>query len=152
MTPRMFHDGADVGFSYPQNVRFQCARCGLCCGDTETKTRRILLLEADVKRASEASSKPVEDFAFKVEGYEPYVWEMRKTANAGKCVFLNGNNCAIYTSRPLICIFYPFELRAGKKGTHEFHYTIECAGIGRGRRLGKSYFENLFKQILANTE
>ena len=33
------------GFTHPANLRFECSRCGLCCGDTAQKTRHILLLK-----------------------------------------------------------------------------------------------------------
>ena len=136
-----------MSFNYPKGVCFQCIRCALCCGDTETRIRHILLLEIEAKQISEAVSKPIKDFAKKVEGYKPYFYEMQKTAKEGKCVFLKGNHCAIYASRPLVCRFYPFELRATKNGSFEFLYTEECQGIGRGQQLKKSYFEGLLQQL-----
>jgi hypothetical protein len=133
-----------ANFAYPKNVRFQCTRCALCCGDTEAKARRILLLKREAERISETTLRPVEDFACRTEGHEPYVYEMRKTIS-GECPFLEKDTCTVYASRPLVCRFYPFELRTLRSGTLVFSSTKECPGMGRGKLLGKVYFEELFR-------
>jgi Fe-S-cluster containining protein len=68
---------------------------------------------------------------------------MKKTEE-GKCVFLENNCCTIYTARPLICRFYPFELTA-HDGKHTFLYTTECPGINKGFMLSKNYFRKLLR-------
>ena len=132
-------------FTYPKNIRFQCTKCELCCGDTRTRTRHILLLEKEAERVSEITSKPVEAFACRIKGHDPYVFEMRKTGE-GKCPFLEENACEIYRSRPLICRYYPFRLRTLRNGKHVFSFTSECPGIGAGMLLRKNYFERLLKR------
>ena len=136
-----------VSFNYPKDVCFLCLRCAICCGDTETKTRHILLLETEAKRIAELTSKPIREFAEKTANHDPYVYEMRKTADEGKCIFLKDNGCTIYQLRPLVCRFYPFELRVAENGKHVFLYTRECPGIGQGRKLTKGYFGDLFRQL-----
>jgi Fe-S-cluster containining protein len=75
----------------------------------------------------------------------PYGYEVKKT-NEGKCVFLKENQCTIYSLRPLICMFYPFELKFDKdKELHVFHFTHECPEVGRGRDFNKKDFERLFE-------
>jgi Fe-S-cluster containining protein len=138
-----------MSFNYPRGVRFQCQRCATCCGDTETRVRHILLLRFEADRISKAKSQPINEFAGEIEDHEPYVYEISKKSEERKCVFLKGNHCEIYTLRPLICRFYPFELKTTKNGKYEFSYTEECRGIGKGRRLGRAYFENLFQQASA---
>ncbi|MGB8781183.1 MAG: YkgJ family cysteine cluster protein [Candidatus Bathyarchaeia archaeon] len=133
-----------TNFAYPKNVRFQCTRCGLCCGDAEARARHILLLKKEAQRISETTSRPVEDFACRTEGREPYVYEMRKSIS-GKCLFLEKDTCIIYASRPLVCRYYPFQLRTLRNGRLVFSSTKECPGIGRGKLLGKVYFEELFR-------
>ena len=133
-----------TNFTYPRNVRFECTRCALCCGDTKVRARHILLLKKEAHKISETTSKLVEDFAFRIEGHEPYVYEMRKGIS-GKCVFLEKDDCTIYASRPLVCRYYPFELRTLQNGRLFFSSTKECPGMGRGRLLGKVYYEELFR-------
>jgi len=133
-----------ANFAYPKNVRFQCTRCALCCGDTEARARHILLLKREAERISETTSRPVEDFACRTEGHEPYVYEMGKSIS-GTCLFLSKDTCTVYASRPLVCRFYPFDLRTLRSGRLVFSSTKECPGMGRGKLLGKVYFEELFR-------
>jgi len=135
-----------VGFNYPKGVCFQCTRCALCCGDTKTRTRRIMLLKEDARTISEAVLKPVHAFATETKGHGPYVYEMKKTLGEGKCIFLEGTNCSIYPVRPLVCRFYPFELVTPKDGKPRFSCTRECPGTRKGKRLEREHFENLFKR------
>ena len=68
-----------------------------------------------------------------------------KKSSEGKCVFLKDNRCSIYPSRPLICMFYPFELKfTENKQSHSFDFTVECPGINQGNVLTKTDFKRLF--------
>lgn len=135
---------ARESFAYPKNIRFQCTKCTLCCGDAKTRVRHILMLEKEARRISKITSKPVEVFAYKAEGKEPYFYEMRKTED-GKCLFLEKKKCTIYMWRPLICQYYPFQLKMTKSDSHVFSFTAECPGMGAGKRLKRDYFERLFR-------
>ena len=103
------------------------------------------MLQQEACDISKAVSKPVESFAKKIRGHEPYVFEMKKTVENGQCVFLADNRCLIYEVRPLICRFYPFELRTVEQGRYEFAYTSECQGIGKGQKVERSDYEVLFR-------
>lgn len=139
----------NASFGCPKDVRFQCTRCAICCGDTESRMRHVLLLRGDAEAISRSVLKPVEAFATEVKGHEPYVYEMRKTDEEGKCFFLEGRNCGVYELRPLVCRFYPFELVTLKDGKHKFLCTEECPGIGKGTKLTTAFFENLFNRASA---
>lgn len=133
-----------MDFTYPANVHFSCNRCGICCRDTEQKTRHILVLEAEAKIIASQTSQGVTDFSFQIADKLPFGCEMKKTSE-GKCVFLKENQCTIYQIRPLICRFYPFELKFDKdKQSHVFDFTLECPGIGQGKDFSKIDFERLF--------
>ncbi|MCW4045122.1 MAG: YkgJ family cysteine cluster protein [Candidatus Bathyarchaeota archaeon] len=142
-----------MNFDYPAQLRFQCTKCGICCGDTPEKTRHILLLTAEAEQIAKVTKQPIAKFAEKTTGKTPYTYEMKKTAENGKCVFLTENNhCAIYPLRPLICTFYPFELRTTANGKHQFQHTTECPSIGKGETLRKNYYIKLLKQAQAKTK
>jgi hypothetical protein len=142
-----FFGSGKMSFGYPRDVRYLCIKCGICCGDTKEKVRKILLLYTEAKRIAKVTSKPIDEFAEEIAGHEPYVYAMKKTVAEGKCVFLEKERCAVYASRPLVCRFYPFELRVASDGKHEFLYTNECPGIGKGKRLTGNYFRRLFRQL-----
>jgi Fe-S-cluster containining protein len=107
--------------------------------------------ETETRRISEVTAKPVEEFSIKIEGREPYVYEMKKTRE-GKCVFIKESMCTVYALRPLICRFYPFELKTQKNGKYAFTCTAECPGLRKGRCLPKAYFENLFQTLDARSD
>jgi Fe-S-cluster containining protein len=106
----------------------------------------ILLRRIEAERIAEKTLKPLEGFAEKIDGFEPYVCKMKKN-ESGKCVFLEDKKCAIYPTRPIICRFYPFKLDV-KHGKHTFEYTAECPGIGKGPMLRKGFFESLFAELV----
>ncbi len=139
-----------MNFVYPALPRFECSKCGICCGDTQEKTRHILLLSSEAEQIATATSQLIPEFTVEIEGIAPYSYEMKKTLEKGKCVFLANNRCAIYPLRPLICRFYPFELKIAANRKSMFRYTKECLSIGKGKKLRKNYFEELFQ--LARTK
>jgi Fe-S-cluster containining protein len=133
-----------VDFTHPANVSFDCVRCGLCCGDTQQKTRHIRLLESEANKIQAETTLPIQDFSKEITDKTPYGYEMKKSSE-GKCVFLKGNQCSIYQLRPLICMFYPFELKFEKdKDQHVFGFTLECPGIDKGKTMTRKDFEKLF--------
>lgn len=132
-----------VDFSYPLDLRFKCIRCGLCCGDTENRRRRILMVREEAYAIAEVVDRRVSSFAVRVKGRLPYVYEVKKTE--GRCPFLEGADCAAYAVRPLVCRFYPFELTT-EGGRHVFRCTMECPGVGKGFRLGRGYFLRLLRE------
>jgi Fe-S-cluster containining protein len=132
-----------MDFTCPNNLLFECTKCGLCCGDTEEKTRCILLLETEANEISAQTGLPKEAFTIQVVGKEPYRYEMKK--KEGKCFFLKDNQCSIYSSRPLICRFYPFELKFDtENGWYVFSFTFECPAVGKGKVMARKDFEALF--------
>jgi len=134
-----------VNFNYPTTVRFRCVKCGICCGDTKEKTRHILLLRTEAEQVAKTTSQPVSKFAVKIRNKTPYVYEMKKRAEDEKCFFLENNRCTIYSSRPLICRFYPFELKISHNGKYTFLFTEECPGISKGRILSEGYFRKMLR-------
>jgi Fe-S-cluster containining protein len=139
-----------MNFDYPTTVRFRCTKCGICCGDTKEKTRHILLLRTEAEQIAKATLQPISEFTVKIKDKAPYSYEMKKTED-GKCVFLENNCCTIYAVRPLICRFYPFELKIAHSGKYTFLYTSECSGINKGPILSKSYFRKLFRLARAKS-
>ena len=124
----------------------------MCCGDTKYKIRSILLLKHEAERISEKTSLNISGFAEKKKDFEPYAYNMVKTKD-GKCIFLNEDSCSIYEIRPLICRFYPFELKNPLNKKYVFGYTNECIGIGKEPLLKRSFFKslfNLFKKYMKN--
>ncbi len=132
-----------MDFIYPESVSFSCIRCGICCGDINEKKRHILMLSEEANEISARIGKNILNFADINENQPPYRYEMRKNEK-GICIFLKDNKCDIYSSRPLICRFYPFELIDHPNEKYEFLFTNECPGIFKGKKIGKEHFIKLF--------
>jgi Fe-S-cluster containining protein len=133
-----------VDFTCPNNLFFECSKCGLCCGDTIGKKRHILLLEQEANAISTETCLFKEIFTTQIADKNPYRHEMKKN-NEGICFFLKDNQCRIYELRPLICRFYPFELKFDPcNDQYVFNFTFECPGITKGRLVTKKDFEDLF--------
>jgi Fe-S-cluster containining protein len=87
---------------------------------------------------------PKKDLAQLIVDKTPYRYEMKKNEQ-GKCFFLKDNQCQIYSKRPLICRFYPFELKYDHDlNIYVFNFTLECPEIGKGKVLTRKDFEELF--------
>jgi len=108
-------------------------------------------LETDAERISNETLLDVHEFAIEVSGSEPYIYEMRKTGD-GKCLFLKDNRCTIYRVRPLICRFYPFQLKNHGNNRYSFSHTNQCPGIGKGPQLKTPYYQKLFNQLTNTTK
>ena len=134
-----------MDFTYPTEIRFSCNGCGLCCGDTPKKTRHILLLSSEKEKIAEETGMPANKFSNEIKDKQPYCFEMKKTS-LGKCIFLKNNQCTIYSLRPLICRFYPFQLTYDlDEEKHVFDVTLECPAINQGKPFSKKEFEQLFE-------
>lgn len=132
---------------YPKHVRSRCQRCALCCRDTEHKTRLILLLKTETENIHEKTLMSVDEFAEKIDGFEPYLYVMNKTEDGG-CIFPRNESCSIYKVRPLICRFYPFQLRNLRNNRYGFTYTNECPNMGKGPCLKRSFFQKMFRILI----
>lgn len=116
--------------------------------------RHVLLLKADAERIAKNTKQAVEGFAREAEGKAPYVYEMVKNAETGKCVFHSENGCAVYEVRPLICRFYPFSL-SEENGEYVFKVSDECPCVSclicwEGEKsLSYTYFKRMFELACA---
>ncbi len=134
-----------MDFTYPIDLSFKCSKCGLCCGDTKRKTRHILLLETEAQKISQKTSLAKSTFSTEIKDKQPYLYEMKKSSDR-KCAFLKEGQCTIYELRPLICIFYPFELKFDPDSNQNvFDFTLECPGINQGKPFAKKDFAELFE-------
>jgi Fe-S-cluster containining protein len=102
------------------------------------------MLEKEVKEIQEQTKFSLNEFCFEITGQSPYEYEMIKSCE-DKCVFLKQESCSIYEFRPMICRFYPFELKFDEKQQkYVFTATPECPALNQGKRLTQTYFKKLF--------
>lgn len=128
-------------FIYPNEITWKCQRCTLCCKDSCKHIRRIKLLKQESITLSRKINIPIEQFAVPTFN-KTYSHEMLK--NNGKCIFLSNNFCKIYVNRPLVCQFYPFEMKSLENDVYQILFSgKECPSIDKGKKLKEIFFRNL---------
>jgi len=143
-----------VNIEYPKEIVFKCNHCGICCGDTEQKTRHILITAKDAQRIAHYTHQPIFNFAYPVRGKSPYIYEVQKDSVTKKCLFHLNGRCKIYSHRPLICKFYPFQLTTEHE-KYTFKITSECPAVHsvdthcEGEILSERYFKRLLRVAFA---
>ncbi|MDQ1279934.1 MAG: uncharacterized protein QG670_1196 [Thermoproteota archaeon] len=133
-------------FDFPKGILWECKRCAKCCRDASYRERKILLLPLEAKQIARTLGFQIENLCRKT-GLQPFTFEMKKDSE-GNCIFLKGNECQIYTIRPLICRFYPFWLEKRGNGIFSFNVTEECTGIGLGPLMKDDLFKKLFDMAI----
>ena len=132
----------EVEFYYPSDLEWDCTRCGACCQNSESRERRVLLLESDIHRFQEAGCI---DFHERTVDEDPFIGVLRK--NQEKCIFLDQSECKTYPNRALLCRMYPFWV---EKNGESFIIKVdmECPGFGEGEKLGESFYLDLLSFAL----
>ncbi len=87
-------------------AQIDCTQCANCC-----RVATVTLAPRDVERLARAlRMKPERFLAGYTEQSEEEGLILRRTEEAG-CVFLNGNECTVYESRPETCQKFPHLVR-----------------------------------------
>jgi Fe-S-cluster containining protein len=133
-------------FIFPNVIIWKCQRCTLCCKDSFKHIRHIKLLRQEGIALSRKIKIPIERFTIPTLD-KIYSHEILK--NNGKCIFLKDDVCKIYDSRPLVCRFYPFEMKLIEKDVYQILFSgKECNAIDKGEKLNETFFRELAKNAL----
>jgi Fe-S-cluster containining protein len=102
------------------------------------------MLEKESHEIQDKTGLTRDGFCIEIFDKLPYKFEMKKQVD-GKCVFLKPEGCSIYGFRPMICRFYPFELKFDEaKQKHVFTATAECPALNQGKHLTLMDFKRMF--------
>jgi Fe-S-cluster containining protein len=103
------------------------------------------MLESEAHEIHKQTNLNIATFCSNIQDKQPYLFEMK--LSDGKCFFLKPNGCCnIYNYRPMICRFYPFELKFDEEQQiYVFTATSECPALNQdGKRLTLTDFKLLF--------
>jgi Fe-S-cluster containining protein len=101
------------------------------------------MLDSETREIQQKTGRGADEFCFEILDKQPYGFEMKKGLD-GKCVFLTVAGCSIYDFRPLVCRFYPFELKFDEtQQKYVFNATIECPALNQGKLLSQIEFRRL---------
>jgi Fe-S-cluster containining protein len=101
------------------------------------------MLEKEVERISEDTGMRPSSFSSPTSSNGWYRYKMKK--RSGRCVFLDGKSCRIYSIRPIICQFYPFSVKK-TNGSYVFDVAADCAGVGLGDLVTKEHYERMVEK------
>ncbi len=113
-----------------RRIGFSCTRCGECCRETDTDSNLVMLYPPESAELCTATGREGEVFsepypeAVAMPGGGSIRFERCIRRREGECIFLEGNRCQVYASRPWICRTYPFMLSG------EDLMVFPCRGIG----------------------
>ncbi len=110
---------------------FSCTRCGACCRGSPEDGNLVMVTPAEIDRLVSGTGLDAGSIAEPYPGWIrtddgggiTFEWCLRR--NTSGCIFLEGNHCMVYDSRPWICRTYPFMLDG------EQLIISPCDGIGR---------------------
>lgn len=123
----------DLKFLTP-STKFSCMRCTRCC------SLDVMLSDSEIRRLGASVDR---------------CWKTTKKSFKGSrfvCSLLEGNACAIYMERPILCRVFPFiaipesefletglqvdpeaiRVRPSDKEAYVIIYDARCPGIGKG--------------------
>lgn len=114
-----------------RKIGFSCTRCGSCCRGTAEDANLVMVTPAEIDRLVRGTGLDAASIAepypecISTEGKGTMTFEWCLKRNPAGCIFLQGDRCMVYGSRPWICRTYPFMLDGDKL------ITSPCDGIGR---------------------
>ncbi|MFB6114056.1 MAG: YkgJ family cysteine cluster protein [Halodesulfurarchaeum sp.] len=164
-------DVAELGEAV-QAIGFECTRCGACCSRSGNEAhvatvfpREIREIRAETGRAFREVARPI-PFGLEGDSGETFEWALQ-TDDCGDCTFHetdnpSGSRCGIYSSRPLICRTYPFDVDLGFGGDRLEAVAersgdliaYECQGLGEpiGRERARSLAETVRERAIRDIE
>ena len=79
-----------------------------------------------------------------------YVHLTEKKSLNGKCLFLKNYKCTVYESRPSQCRTWPFWNENMNTKIWNEDISVNCPGIGKGKKISSRLIENYLKEDYDN--
>ena len=133
-----------AGTWYDGGLRFECTRCGRCCGGAPGTVR-----VSDAEIAGLARRLGLSDDAFRAR-YTRRLrggdLSLRERPNGDCVLYRPGQGCSVYEDRPRPCRTYPFWkpiLHSRERWAEE---AAECPGIDSGLLFGGERIRRLLEE------
>ena len=115
---------------------FSCNRCLACC-----RHKKIQLNPYEIARLANNRGLSTTEF---INRYTTNSGAVLQFEQAGTCVFLNTEGCAVHSDRPLVCRLYPLGRHVPFSGSETFsqiELEEECKGIFHETGNVKQYLD-----------
>ena len=121
--------------NFKEGIKFECQSSGNCCVSRGSYGFVYLSLK-DIKRFSIFFNLSIDEFKSKYcQITDGFIHLLEKRSFNGKCIFLKNNKCSVYKSRPSQCRTWPFWNENMNAKTWDNDISINCPGIGKGRKI-----------------
>lgn len=119
-----------IGPWYREGLRFECTRCGNCCGGAPGNVR---VSDAEIETLALRTGLRDEEFRAvytrRLRGGDLSLRERRD----GSCVlYASERGCTVYADRPRQCRTWPFWRSVVRSPERWAEEARDCPGIGRG--------------------
>ena len=131
---------------YKNGIKFECQGSGNCCV-SRNSYGYVYLSDIDLKRFAKNFSLSISDFKSKYcEITDGYIHLSEKNKLNGNCIFLNDKKCSVYSSRPSQCRTWPFWNENMNAKIWNEDISINCPGIGKGKKIKSDQIKKLLKE------
>jgi hypothetical protein len=124
---------------YEDGLRFECTRCGACCGG---EPGYVWVTDEEIAAMAEHLGIPVERFTRDYCRRAFWRISLRERRN-GDCAMLTEEGCAVYPVRPEQCRTWPFWpdniIRRGRW----IEVRERCPGAGRGKLYSRDRIDRI---------
>ena len=130
---------------YSEGLRFECARCGRCCGG---EPGDVLVDTNEIERMASHLGLTEEEFSDHFLRFTPRGPSLRERAD-GDCVLLSEpgrgehRRCTVYEVRPMQCRRWPFWAENLATPRDWKRAAAECPGMDRGQLHSLDEIERL---------
>ena len=114
---------------YADGIRFQCQRCGCCCGG---EPGYVWVERPEIVRMSEHLGISVAEFRSRYLRRVGFRLSLIEKPN-GDCILLRDGRCTVYSVRPLQCRTFPFWEDALNDPEWFQRALRGCPGVGKGK-------------------
>jgi Fe-S-cluster containining protein len=111
---------------FNDGLRFECTGCGRCCTGGNGY---VWVSEREVSRLAAHFEISLDDFGRRYLRRIGDRYALLESVRDGACVFLAGNRCGVYESRPDQCRSFPFWERNLESPAAWARAAEECEGI-----------------------
>ncbi len=126
---------------YAKGLRFQCQRCGRCCGG---EPGYVWVTRDEITQMSTHLGISVRDFRSRFLRRVGLRLSLIEKPN-GDCILLQ-NGCSVYPVRPRQCRTFPFWEDA-LDNPENFQTIIKaCPGVGKGKLYSRDEIETICRQ------
>ena len=136
--------------NFKNGIKFECQGSGKCCV-SRNSYGFVYLSDKDIKRFAKYFEISIKKFKVKYcQVTDGFIHLVERSKLNGNCIFLKDKKCSVYISRPSQCRTWPFWNENMNAKVWDEDISINCPGVGKGKKINSINIEKLLKEDLEN--